>query len=393
MDIAEKVTKTWNWHGGRTASTFAMDKMLKIGYAQKEKLRNKIFQGEDKLVFSIEASEGLNYVETYSAIRIYLFEQVKKTNSHVWRSLCINASDKFLYNILDNTKISGIRDIPSLVCILGDCLKLTWPERGKLKEQIENTKYSSPKLTKQIIQIGKDNGFNQDVVNDILSKFSVIQSFKPAKSSKAKLVLSIDPIDFITGSLNDYNWTSCTAPDGCHAAMPLGLYMDMFTIIAYIESEKSEYVLFRDFGKPIAGSNKKMRRYIHFNQDYSGLILSKTYPHINPAFDSALIKIFDDMGYPLRMESNIRDLAIKFVDFKCDVIFNDMDAYSNLILVMGDHDSHICIGEEPYCVSCGDCLSGEEDESFVNQGLCLACAADMGLYDDEYDNEYGRENW
>ena len=89
----------------------------------------------------------------------------------------------------------------------------------------------------------------------------MVQSFKPAAKNEVKIVLSVDPVDFITASLNDYNWSSCNTPDGCYATMPLSLYLDSSTVVAYIESEKSQYVAFHpsDTDQPYTCSNKKIR--------------------------------------------------------------------------------------------------------------------------------------
>lgn len=392
MNIAEKMTKTWNWHEGRPASVNAMNKMLDIGNHRKATIKEQIFKGGDKLVFFVEASGGLDYIDIYDTIRDYTRQQYHKDKGPFWRGLYNNETDEFLYHILDNLKMHGNKSLYPLIHIFGNYLDLTWQERIRLSEHIENSRYPSPKLTKQIIKIGRDNNYPDDIIHDILSNLSVVQSFKPAKLSKAKLVLSIDPIDFITGSLNDYNWSSCTTPNGCHAAMPLGLYMDAFTIIAYIESEKSEYILFRENGAPVTGSNKKMRRYIHFNTDYSGLILNQTYPHVNPAFDKALIKIFEDLGFPLEMEKEIKEEVVNRADFDSTVIYDDLDNYNNLVRVMGKHETFTVIGNEPLCVHCGNYLeSYDEEDEFVNQGLCYNCAVEMGFYNDRWDDE--KEEW
>ena len=389
MDTAQMAMRTWNWHGGREATTKGMRQNLDIGYDNKTHIRNTLLNGQDTRVFDIGNSEELNYITIYNNIRDYAQRQLIKCEkpSRFWYFIYLHTPDSCLFNVLSNTKTTTVQGVHWLSQLLQDVLELDSSHRLDLTKIIFNMSFPSPKLTKQILLIAKQNNLDLERIDEILSGFSVVQSFKPKDSVDKKIVLSINPIDFITGSLNDYNWTSCTAPSGAYAVTPIALYMDAFTIIAYIPSEKSEYILFKEGDKHYTGSNKQMRRYIHFNSDYTGLIMNQTYPHQNPAFDSALIKIFEDLGFKLETEDNLKKNIINQVDIDSYFVYDDLTTTDNRVLVMGEHQAYTVLDGEPTCLHCGDDLSGygyyEDDEEELHKGLCESCTRNLGYYEGE----------
>ena len=398
MDKGIMAMKTWNYHHGLKARLGPMTDMAKDSYEAKTNIRNQFFGGKDKISFQIQGSVDFNILDIKKQVNDYA---KNKKGDLFWNHILYATCSSLLSSIINNKKVTNIDDMLDLLRLMEHSLsdRQNWPflhfVSNASATEIINLFSPSPKLTKQIGVIGRYLNLPLFEIDNCLKNIGSVQSFKPAKLDSVKLVLSVDMIDFITASLNDYNWSSCTTPEGCHANMSLALALDRHTIIAYIESEKSEFVLFKDDnGNAITGSNKKMRRYIHFNGDYSGAIMNKTYPNTNGSFNNGLLKIFKEMGFDL-VEGEDKQIILSDVIIETDFVYDDIGS-GDACLVVGSHSYSTHIGADPVCVHCGDFINEDDfgDSEMSGRGVCMSCGRDLApdifvpYYEDDDDNDW-----
>lgn len=96
---------------------------------------------------------------------------------------------------------------------------------------------------------------------------------------EAKLVLSIHPIDFMTMSDNNCNWSSCMSwsNEGCYNAGTLEMMNSNVAVVAYLESN-SEYALrLNETGEVYPIPNKSWRSLVFIHKKI--ILCGKSYPY------------------------------------------------------------------------------------------------------------------
>ena len=83
--------------------------------------------------------------------------------------------------------------------------------------------------------------------------------------------ISIHPLDFLTSSVNTYNWRSCHALDGEYRAGNLSYMVDKSTIICYLKgANNAKLPMFPD---DVPWNSKKWRVLIYVS-DYWDLLFA-----------------------------------------------------------------------------------------------------------------------
>lgn len=383
MNLEQKtidVYKTWNNYGGYKATYEGMFKNIQLNWNNKKKIRELFLNGQDKISFFVDGSSEFDEVEAIFNINKYAHQQIlnKKplwatwmglvqTPRSWWTNIMNNIiseySVEYIVKIFNYRAVYGKEDIPSVFTDIAKQIKFT-----------------SPKLTQQVITIGKYFNVPQKIINEILSVFSIVQSFKINQTGTTKIVLSVDPTDFITCSVNDYHWTSCTAPDRDYSGMPISLMADYITAIAYIESTTSKLTLYNENEIAVNGPNKKFRQFIHFTDDYKGVLFNKTYPSPNLLLDETLFNFFSQFGFKPR--TNNFEEVVERVEMTNAAIYNDIQA--STIRFTGDLQKDITIGNEYYCVQCGELV----DANIQYYGLCSNCVRKYEDIDEDEEEYY-----
>lgn len=118
---------------------------------------------------------------------------------------------------------------------------------------------------------------------------------------KAKLVISINPIDFVSMSENNCNWRSCMAwsNNGCYNAGTLEMMNSNVAAVAYLETSSPFELHLNETGEVYTVPNKSWRALIFAHKDI--LLLGKQYPYHN----SNLITIVLDFMREL-LEKNLK---------------------------------------------------------------------------------------
>lgn len=119
----------------------------------------------------------------------------------------------------------------------------------------DNKTNDDRKLTKSLKEFMSGAELRQ--AQDIVSKY--IQ----ANKIRGNLYLSVHPLDFLTSSENNANWTSCHSLDGDYRAGNLSYAVDDCTVICYLADPAP--VQLKQFPQGLLWNNKKWRRLLHFS--------------------------------------------------------------------------------------------------------------------------------
>lgn len=98
------------------------------------------------------------------------------------------------------------------------------------------------------------------------------------KDIKANLVFSIHPIDFMTMSHNNCDWTSCMNwPDGSYSTGTIEMMNSNMAVVAYLESATPFNIIFDE--KKFTIPNKSWRSLFYINKHI--MVGGKAYPYAN----------------------------------------------------------------------------------------------------------------
>jgi hypothetical protein len=90
------------------------------------------------------------------------------------------------------------------------------------------------------------------------------------------LCFSVHPLDFLTTSVNTYNWRSCHALDGEFRAGNLSYMLDSTTIVCYIKGANEAQLPF--FPSDVVWNSKKWRVLLYLSENWNMIFASKQYP-------------------------------------------------------------------------------------------------------------------
>lgn len=110
-------------------------------------------------------------------------------------------------------------------------------------------------------------------------------------STKAKLVLSIHPIDFMSMSDNTCNWRSCMSwqNNGCYHAGTLEMMNSNLAAVAYLESDSPFDITFDYTGEVFSIPNKSWRSLVFIHKDI--ILCGKSYPYTNDFISKVVLEM------------------------------------------------------------------------------------------------------
>lgn len=217
--------------------------------------------------------------------------------------------------------------------------------------------------------------------------------------TKGKVVLSIDPVDYITMSSNSSGWKSCHRLNGGeYATGPLAYLNDSSSVICYIESRTPCRFSFR--GKEYTHSNKTWRQIALVSPELEYSIQERQYPNDNAMNAQAVADLFKELfeknsGLSYTIENtSVGKLADLHVDYANDSgeenlyyndILNEMFSNGHVVLPkdrtirsLRDADESIkpMKGGPGECLDCGDVIESP------GAPFCYDC------YDRDEDDEW-----
>lgn len=91
-----------------------------------------------------------------------------------------------------------------------------------------------------------------------------------------KLCFSVHPLDFLSSSLNNYNWRSCHALDGEYRSGNLSYMVDKCTVMCYLKGEDNVNIPL--FPEDVRWNDKKWRMLIYLSEDWDSIFCGRPYP-------------------------------------------------------------------------------------------------------------------
>lgn len=186
--------------------------------------------------------------------------------------------------------------------------------------------------------------------------------------SSGTIYASINPIDFLTMSVNNSGWSSChnLEKDNIHRAGIFSYMTDKVSIILYRLSQSEPHS--REFGTKV--NNKTWRQVGFLDIKNKSAILSREYPSrnlVNSEFARILIATLLGEYHNVTIEpnkkyvkwsktSNLDKIRNNIAD-KVELHYNDIiyynDTIASQIIVETGSEPNILVGNEPICPSCG----------------------------------------
>ena len=228
---------------------------------------------------------------------------------------------------------------------------------------------------------------------------------------KGQLILSIDPIDFITMSCNKSGWTSCHHPSGCYGTGSLSYMNDRHTIISYITTDNDYQFEVVDTSNNqitnIRFKDKLWRQISYLNTDLDYAIQARQYPNesylYNKEVTNTLIKLLANKKPELTFqeesmwvdEDNFYWLQCSNPFLRRKMFYNDITNTSfdkahliypsiyqtvadlELVIKNENRKNSIIVGEKFYC-ACG-CGSANFTKRFLVEDVD----------DEDYDDDDG----
>lgn len=211
------------------------------------------------------------------------------------------------------------------------------------------------------------------LLNMLQTKYSQIIN---TSTITGKLCISVDPMDFLTMSVNNNSWRSCMALDGEYAAGTLSYAADKYTFMVYLKSDKEDENL-KDVPNDIKWNSKKWRCLMYFDKEYETIVTTKQYPFTSSKLMEEAMEmvkeVFKLKDWKYITINSLYDL--NFSTYSKGLIFNDLEAMNSKILLhclvkdVEKEDRKIIVGED---VVCPHCNSGEID--YGGSFVCSECA-------------------
>ena len=403
QQLAYDIAETWHEYGGVRPTESVVFDMLEKWEESKQGLFEK-FGNKLTIETSFQPSAELNMEEKeIQAIAMLRGkgEKIKSTNfekSSMYNILA-NTLDYngFLENIVENKafnldtslglyhfyKVIGPLSKPStrsseverLAKLFEKDSSVFWYPMDIMKELNEEGTFhcASPKLTKQVINAAKILDYEEQRINNLISIMSEIQALKIKENAgEEKLVLSIHPMDYITASINDSNWSSCLTPDDCNAGATFSAMVDSSTFVAYVPRRRSKVVLHHS-QPDVVWNDKKWRALCHFDEILQNVVMNHQYPHDSETIFANLRRLMrEEWGLEYSVAPDFFHVSAADVKTIADsMYFDGTDAY--FVESQEAFPIYLDIGGDIKCLECGELLD-EKHISIKNDGFCAYCA-------------------
>lgn len=257
----------------------------------------------------------------------------------------------------------------------GDTFMVPTPEGKEIKIQ------HGCKTMKALGKIASAYGLNMSNFEDFRIKVSQILNQKVLKGN---LCLSIHPLDYVTMSDNDSDWSSCMSwmDAGCYRQGTVEMMNSPMVIVAYLTASEPMDVCGLEW------SNKKWRELMIVNKDLITNI--KSYPYFNSNLTKASLSLLRELAAKnlpeLDFDETLREYEpnqyVYVDDYKLmiypssDAMYNDFlnDPYMN-VAYFNKNLYYINRDDEEGCVKIHFNYSGKSE--------CMGCGQEADFYDNE----------
>lgn len=314
-------------------------------------------------------------------------------------------TDSMIRDIKGTFLIENAEKFNVLIRFLLEILRASEIRENKLSRSIEIlnvTLKEGWKVTKcfSLLELNKKRLMKQQ---DLYSTF--IQSL----NVKGRLVLSIDPLDFITMSVSRSGWSSCHHPIGGYGTGGISYMNDKASMIAYIETidgmKTTVYDDEADIETVITMPNKIWRQVVTINEDHDYTMQLRQYPNESVIYNKAVTELMTELltaEEGISYINNSRKIGNDSVKlqlrnqqlyrflFYCDYHSNNFSRYTTIMranltnldnlstLISEKKIKRITVGEKIYC-ACGCGSENWTDHAFREE-------ADSSEYDEDDDD-------
>lgn len=210
-----------------------------------------------------------------------------------------NSKPDELYQIRD--QLAYMLDIANLVKNVWNDASFAVPNPKNPEKPIRVS--TGSKLTKMIGKIAA--AYDLPYFEDFRIKHSQALN---QKKLKGRLTLSIHPLDYMTMSDNECDWSSCMSwkEDGCYRQGTVEMMNSPMVLVAYLESVNNPMTVRTSDGTEL-WNNKKWRELFIVNDDI--LCEVKSYPYRNKYITIEVLKWLKELDNNLRSEHFISKMA------------------------------------------------------------------------------------
>jgi len=205
------------------------------------------------------------------------------------------------------------------------------------------------------------------------------------KKVKGKIVISIDPYDYLTMSTNKHNWDSChNIIDGCYSTGMVSYMTDESTLIAY--RENGENYRYNILGFEFIGNSKYWRQCVYMDKKSCSVIFSRQYPNKSEELSSEVRKLMfksinDYFGVDAYYQSYNSELPFEYNDISNLGYHDVLHGYDHISSHPENSESLGCVnvGKDAPCVYCGKIMKNSS-----SRVSCRSCNGDDDDDDDDY---------
>lgn len=335
--------------------------------------KRKIYElmgNKTKVKFPIEETL-YDYEKFYTELTYIMYLAFESTLLEFSKLKTFSKKDRYLYSMIYEQ--------------YKNLLKQGYISIGENEFGIQKANYKFSKIIKLFdVKLKKQE-------TEIINRFSLIKNNCTLKGGN--IVISIDPIDYLSISDNGYGWRSCHSPESTYFFGNLFYMVDKMTAVIYLEGHK-EYDIGEVFGQNILKlSNKRLRRLFYFDTEYKSVFLSKIYPNFNEQFDNLSIDLINNLigGQSeiinKKTYENIEEFSNKFYNASFflthDVIVNQND-----LNCCNDICNHYANNNFAYLYEHITLLNNDSRLDFYDNPIitCPSCNKEVNLTDGDLDN-------
>lgn len=265
---------------------------------------------------------------------------------------------------------------------------------------------------------------NTELFNKWRNQINTVNS---NRFNEVNLVISINPVDFITMSDNACKWSSCMSwiNNGCYHAGTIEMMNSNLAAVAYIEAE-NPFRITLDEDNELVMSNKSWRSLIFCHKDI--ILVGKSYPYYNEVISKEVAKFMRDLvkenlnwnyQFELQRYQDIKGFhKNSFLKFDCEpnyypnskkIVIYTKGMYNDFIEdTLSDYwccrnstkkGLRLCLSGKHTCMCCGKVIDKKhetfhcEPEDISKEKLCYDCRNDKkcpvcGIVNYDTDNEY-----
>lgn len=205
------------------------------------------------------------------------------------------------------------------------------------------------KLSKVLTGMINDKSFS-DALGMLFSQTTI----------KAMLTLSIDPFDYLTMSVNRYDWTSCQRIGDIEAPYGTGagsIMLDEGTIIAFAHSGKD--VMYRMRGMEFSGNSKFWRECMYVDKESGNFVTSREYPSAKDLLsEEARLLLENIIADYLNIENKwvvVQRGTINYHEGSKNLYHDIAEGhyYREVKIKGSDKKTSVSVGKNIFCVKCG----------------------------------------